>query len=412
MEKTVVELFAGVGGFRCGLNKVELKNDKVKENGNWKFVWANQWEPSTKSQEAFECYSKRFGSEDVSNVDIFKVNKKEIPNHTLLVGGFPCQDYSVAQTLSNSKGIEGKIGVLWWAIADVLKIKKPPFVFLENVDRLLLSPASQRGRDFGIILRSFYDNGYAVEWRVINAGEYGFQQKRRRTYIIAYHKSTNYYKKMKKNNIEDIVFKNGIFVNQFPIKLDPLASNRVNISSYKDLIEVSNNFKNQFYNSGIMFNGEIFTAKLEADCDVIFPLKKIRETKKVEEKYFLSEEKIKKFKYLKGNKRIPRVKPNGESYMYSEGAMAFPDNLDLPARTMLTSESGVSRTTHVIEDYKTSKLRLLTPLECERINGFPDNWTNTGMTDKKRYFMMGNALVVGVVEKIGVELEKIIENEA
>lgn len=412
MEKTVVELFAGVGGFRCGLNKVELKNDKVKENGNWKFVWANQWEPSTKTQDAFDCYSKRFGSEDVSNVDIFKVNKKEIPNHTLLVGGFPCQDYSVAQTLSNSKGIEGKKGVLWWAIADVLKIKKPPFVFLENVDRLLLSPASQRGRDFGIILRSFYDNGYAVEWRVINAGEYGFQQKRRRTYIIAYHKSTNYYKKMKKNNIEDIVFKNGIFVNQFPIKLDPLASNRVNISSYKDLIEVSNNFKNQFYNSGIMFNGEIFTAKLEADCDVIFPLKKIRETKKVEEKYFLSEEKIKKFKYLKGNKRIPRVKPNGESYMYSEGAMAFPDNLDLPARTMLTSESGVSRTTHVIEDYKTSKLRLLTPLECERINGFPDYWTNTGMTDKKRYFMMGNALVVGVVEKIGIELEKIIENEA
>lgn len=411
MEKTVVELFAGVGGFRCGLNKVELKNDKVKENGNWKFVWANQWEPSTKTQDAFDCYSKRFGSEDVSNIDIFEVNKKKIPNHTLLVGGFPCQDYSVAQTLSNSKGIEGKKGVLWWAIADVLKIKKPPFVFLENVDRLLLSPASQRGRDFGIILRSFYDNGYAVEWRVINAGEYGFQQKRRRTYIIAYHKSTNYYKKMKKNNIEDIVFKNGIFVNQFPIKINPLASNRANISSYKDLIEVSNNFKNQFYNSGIMFNGEIFTAKLEADCNVIFPLKKIRETKEVEEKYFLSQEKIKKFKYLKGNKRIPRVKPNGESYMYSEGAMAFPDNLDLPARTMLTSESGVSRTTHVIEDYKTSKLRLLTPLECERINGFPDNWTNTGMTDKKRYFMMGNALVVGVVEKIGIELENIIEKE-
>ena len=412
MEKTVVELFAGVGGFRCGLNKVELKNDKVKENGNWKFVWANQWEPSTKSQEAFECYSKRFGSEDVSNVDIFKVNKKEIPNHTLLVGGFPCQDYSVAQTLSNSKGIEGKKGVLWWAIADVLKAKKPPFVFLENVDRLLLSPASQRGRDFGIILRSFYDNGYAVEWRVINAGEYGFQQKRRRTYIIAYHKSTNYYKEMKKNNMEDIVFKNGIFADQFPIKLEPLASNRANISIYKDLIEVSNNFKNQFYNSGIMFNGEIFTAKLEADCDVIFPLGKIRETKEVEEKYFLSEEKIKKFKYLKGNKRIPRVKPNGESYMYSEGAMAFPDNLDVPARTMLTSESGVSRTTHVIEDYKTNRLRLLTPLECERINGFPDNWTNTGMTDKKRYFMMGNALVVGVVEKIGLKLEQIIEKEA
>lgn len=411
MEKTVVELFAGVGGFRCGLNKVELKNDKVKENGNWKFVWANQWEPSTKTQDAFDCYSKRFGSEDVSNIDIFEVNKKEIPNHTLLVGGFPCQDYSVAQTLSNSKGIEGKKGVLWWAIADVLKTKKPPFVFLENVDRLLLSPASQRGRDFGIILRSFYDNGYAVEWRVINAGEYGFQQKRRRTYIIAYHKTTNYYKEMKKINMKDIVLTNGIFAKQFPTKSEILDSNMTNISNYKDLVDISDNFKNQFYNSGVMFNGEVFTAKLESDCNEVFALRKIRETKDVDEKYFLSEDKIEKFRYLKGYKRIPRIKPNGETYMYSEGAMSFPDNLDLPARTMLTSESGVSRTTHVIEDYKTNKLRLLTPLECERINGFPDTWTNTGMTDKKRYFMMGNALVVGVVEKIGIELEKIIEKE-
>lgn len=411
MQKTVVELFAGVGGFRCGLNRVDLKKNKVIENGNWKFVWANQWEPATKTQEAYECYSKRFGESDVSNVDIFAVNKNEIPDHTLLVGGFPCQDYSVAQTLSNSKGIEGKKGVLWWAIADILKIKKPPFVFLENVDRLILSPASQRGRDFGIILRSFYDNGYAVEWRVINAGEYGFQQKRRRVYIIAYHKSTNYYKTMKRINKKDILLKEGIFAKQFPIGEHEITSNNSDISKYEDLVVVSNNYKNQFYNSGVMINGEIYSAKLEPKCDVIYPLKKIRETKEIDERYFLSYERIDKFRMLKGSKRIPRKKPNGEDYIYSEGAMPFPDNLEAPARTMLTSESGTSRMTHVIEDYKTNRLRLLTPLECERINGFPDNWTDTGMTDKKRYFMMGNALVVDVVERIGIELEKIIENE-
>ena len=211
--------------------------------------------------------------------------------------------------------------------------------------------------------------------------------------------------------MKDIVLTNGIFAKQFPTKSEILDSNMTNISNYKDLVDISDNFKNQFYNSGVMFNGEVFTAKLESDCNEVFALRKIRETKDVDEKYFLSEDKIEKFRYLKGYKRIPRIKPNGETYMYSEGAMSFPDNLDLPARTMLTSESGVSRTTHVIEDYKTNKLRLLTPLECERINGFPDAWTNTGMTDKKRYFMMGNALVVGVVEKIGVELEKIIEKE-
>ena len=411
MQKTVVELFAGVGGFRCGLNRVDLKKNKVIENGDWKFVWANQWEPATKTQEAYECYSKRFGEFDVSNVDIFSVNKKEIPDHTLLVGGFPCQDYSVAQTLSNSKGIEGKKGVLWWAIADILKIKKPPFVFLENVDRLILSPANQRGRDFGIILRSFYDNDYAVEWRVINAGEYGFQQKRRRVYIIAYHKSTNYYKTMKRINKKDILLKEGVFAKQFPIGEHEIISNSSDISKYKDLVDVSNNYKNQFYNSGVMINGEIYSAKLEPKCDDIYPLKKIRETKEIDEKYFLSDERIEKFRMLKGSKRIPRKKPNGEDYIYSEGAMPFPDNLEAPARTMLTSESGTSRMTHVIEDYKTKRLRLLTPLECERINGFPDNWTDTGMTDKKRYFMMGNALVVDVVERIGIELENIIENE-
>ena len=411
MEKTLVELFAGVGGFRCGLNHVELKENKTVEKGNWKCLWANQWEPATKSQEAYDCYVKRFGIDNVSNVDIFEVDKHEIPDHTLLVGGFPCQDYSVAQTLSTSKGIEGKKGVLWWAIEETLAIKQPPFVLLENVDRLLLSPAKQRGRDFGMILRSFYENGYDVEWRVINAGEYGLPQKRRRTYIFAYHKSTNYYKKMQKINERDICFEQGIFAKQFPIKEGYEKIVKNDVSGYKDLLEVSDKFKSEFYNTGVMINGGIYSIKTKPDYNLVYPLRNIREQEKVDDKYFLSESQIEKFTYLKGGKRIPRVKPNGQTYTYSGGAMPFPDNLDAPARTMLTSESGVSRTTHVIEDFKTKKLRLLTPRECERINGFPDDWTNTGMSDKKRYFMMGNALVVGVVEKIGKEIENIIDEE-
>lgn len=411
MKKTAIELFAGVGGFRCGLNHVELKDDKVVENGNWKFLWANQWEPATKSQEAYECYAKRFGEDSVSNVDIFEVDKHDIPDHTLLVGGFPCQDYSVAQTLSNSKGIEGKKGVLWWAIEQTLAIKQPPFVLLENVDRLLLSPAKQRGRDFGIMLRSFYENGYDVQWRVINAGEYGLPQKRRRTYIFAYHKSTNYYKEMQKVKDRDVIFEKGLFVQQFPIKSEYQAISESSISEYKDLKDVSDNFKCQFYNAGVMTNGGIYTVKVKSDYNLIYPLRNIREENPVDEKYFLNDKQIEKFAFLKGSKKIPRVKPNGEPYYYCEGSMPFPDNLDAPARTMLTSESGVSRTTHVIEDFKTKKLRLLTPRECERINGFPDDWTNTGMSDKKRYFMMGNALVVGVIERIGKEIEKLTENE-
>lgn len=411
MKKTLVELFAGVGGFRVGLNHVELKNDKVIEKGNWECLWANQWEPATKNQEAYDCYVKRFGSDNVSNTDIFSVNKHDIPDHTLLVGGFPCQDYSVAQSLTTSKGIDGKKGVLWWAIDETLEVKRPPFVLLENVDRLLLSPARQRGRDFGMILRSLYDNGYDVEWRVINAGEYGLPQKRRRTYIFAYHKSTNYYKEMSKYKDREVIFEKGMFINQFPIKDEYEAINEADLAGFKDLVEVSNMFKCTFYNAGRMHDGGIYTVKVKADYNLIYPLRNVREENEVDSKYFLSGDKLKKFEYLKGSKRIPRVKPNGEPYFYAEGAMPFPDNLDAPARTMLTSEGGVSRTTHVIEDFKTKKPRILTPVECERIDGFPDGWTNTGMSEKKRYFMMGNALVVGVIERIGTEIEKIIEQE-
>ena len=413
MKKTVVELFAGVGGFRCGLNKVSLVDNEVKENGNWDFVWANQWEPSTKTQDAYNCYTKRFGIKDASNVDIFGVDKNNIPDHTLLVGGFPCQDYSVAQTLSNSKGIEGKKGVLWWAIDEILKTKKPPFVLLENVDRLLLSPAKQRGRDFAIILRSFMDNGYGVEWRVINAADYGMPQKRRRVFIFAFHKSTNHYKSLVKKDLKNIIFNDSIFAHEFPIKDKELDSNSLSISKddFVDLVDITNNFKGQFLNAGIMINGNVYTSKVEKDCEDLFPLKNIIEKEEVDSKYFLNEETLEKFKYLKGSKRIPRVKPNGEPYMYSECAMPYPDNLEAPARTMLTSEGGVSRSTHIVEDFLTKKIRLLTPLECERINGFPDHWTDTGMTVKRRNFMMGNALVVGIVERLGNQIEMIIEKE-
>ena len=415
MKKTVVELFAGVGGFRCGLNDVTLKDEQVQENGNWDFIWANQWEPATKAQEAFTCYTQRFNDlEKASNKDIRLVKiETEIPEHTLLVGGFPCQDYSVARSLANGKGIKGKKGVLWWQIDKILNIKKPPFVLLENVDRLLLSPAKQRGRDFGIMLRCFLENDYGVEWRIINAADYGMPQKRRRVFIFAFHKSTKYYQMLEKQSLENVISESGIFIKQFPAMTESIPTSTTNLSKaeYPDLMDVNNNFKMQFYNAGVMMAGQVFTAKLTNICEAPFPLKKLIQTEPVDDTYFLSEHQLEKFKFMKGSKKIPRVKPNGEAYFYAEGAMPFPDNLEGPARTMLTSESSINRSTHVVKDINTGNLRFITPLEAERINGFPENWTNTGMSNKKRYFMMGNALVVNVVKKIGNEIEKIIENE-
>ena len=412
MEKTVIELFAGVGGFRVGLNKIESYDETghAIENGNFRFVWANQWEPSTKVQHAFDCYNLRFPGENNSNTDISCVDKKKIPNHSLLCGGFPCQDYSVARSLSKEKGIEGKKGVLWWQIRDILIAKKTPFVFLENVDRLTKSPAKQRGRDFGIMLRCLDELGYAVEWRIINAANYGFPQRRRRTYIFAYKKGTKFYKNITKIAPNDVVSKSGIFAKTFPIDNAELKIKKSCLKNYVDLVDFSDNYNFIFENSGYMFDGVVYTAKTMPAYTKPVILKDIVQNN-ADQHFYLNEEKIEKFKYLRGSKKIPRKDANGFEYMYSEGAMSPFDELSLPGRTMLTSEGSVNRSTHIIKDPISNKLRILTPIECERLNQFPDNWTNSGMPERRRYFMMGNALVCGIVRKMGVEIEKIIEEE-
>ena len=414
MKKTAIELFAGVGGFRVGLNHVTLGEDgKAIEENRFDFVWANQWEPSTKTQDAFDCYKLRFYNGDeneFSNEDISTVNKKNIPDFTLLTGGFPCQDYSVARSLSQEQGIEGKKGVLWWQINDILKAKKPPFVLLENVDRLLKSPSKQRGRDFGIMLRCFADNNYSVEWRVINAAEYGHPQKRRRVYIFAYKNNTKHSKKISKNTPNEIFISKGIFATEFPVSHTSTIST-CDLNEYTDLIQVSDNFKFGFENAGYMNKGIIYTTKVTPTLENPITLEEIILNEDIDEKYFLSESQNEKFSYLKGSKKIPRIdKKTGFEYMYSEGAMSYPDSYDNPGRTMLTSEGTVNRSTHVVVDRKTKALRLLTPVECERLNQFPDNWTST-MSDKRRYFMMGNALVTGIIKKLGNSIEHYIENE-
>lgn len=412
MDKTVVELFAGVGGFRVGLNNIINidENGKAIENGEFEFVWANQWEPSTKVQHAFDCYNLRFNESNNSNVDISLVNKKEIPNHSLLCGGFPCQDYSVARSLSNEQGIEGKKGVLWWQIRDILKAKKSPFVLLENVDRLVKAPSKQRGRDFGIMLRCFAELGYTVEWRIINAAEYGLPQRRRRIYIFAYKNDTNFAKQIKKYKAKDILQTKGIFAKQFPVNDINIEVKSVNIMEYKDLVDLSNEFKFPFENSGVMINRVIYTVKTEPKYIEPVTLSQIV-VGDADNHYFLDKNQKKKFEYLRGHKTLERVSKDGHKYNYSEGAMSPYDDLSLPGRTMLTSEGSINRSTHIIKDPRNDELRILTPVECERLNQFPDNWTNSGMPEKRRYFMMGNALVCGIVKKLSIEICNIIDNE-
>lgn len=419
----VVELFAGVGGFRLGL---EGWNGKSASSGYknvlispYEVVWSNQWEPSTKTQHASMVYEYRFGKDVHLNEDISQVDVSKIPDHDLLVGGFPCQDYSVATTLKNSKGLIGKKGVLWWSIHRILSEKrnKPKYLFLENVDRLLISPSGQRGRDFAIILQSLNELGYAVEWRVINAADFGMPQRRRRTFILAYLKGTEIYESIKEGSPTEWILEEGTLAEAFPV----VSESSLFPKEFKlkgDIVTISENFNKNgktgiFENSGVMVNGLVTTIKTQPNYNGNYTvLKDLIQNGEVTSEFYINNNDLDKWIYLKGPKKEMRTNTQGFEYNYSEGGMIFPDPLDKPSRTIITGEGGKSpsRFKHVIQTPK--GFRRLSPVELERLNMFPDNHTKLeGVSDTKRAFFMGNALVVGVIEKIGIALNQKIKNE-
>lgn len=401
-----VELFAGVGGFRLGLEEASNK---------FKVIWANQWEPSMREQYGFDCYTKHFGKSEKHVCEDIAIAKKYIPNHDLLVGGFPCQDYSIMK--KHSLGIEGQKGALWWQIDSIVREKRPKYILLENVDRLISSPASQLGRDFSVILRCLYESGYAVEWRIVNASDYGCAQRRRRVFILAIYKDTAIYKLLTESvcanglkSMHKYVMEYGVFAKAFPIKdhKKVYTDNWIDEIKYENVGTVLKHQKVRLYNTGVMVNGRIYSVDVESDKEKFIPIKSIQETEMVDEHYFLKEEDMKKWMYAKGAKKELRVTKDGRRYYFTEGSVKFPEDLNLPSRTILTSESQVGRTSHVVKDLLTGRLRTLTPVECERLNGFPDGWTDTGMPEKMRYFCMGNALVVPLIVRIAKTLENVI----
>ena len=458
MPIKIVELFAGVGGFRLGFEGEPGKANRDK----FKVVFSNQWEPSTKKQHAAEIYAKRWdlmpinGSEtrfkgkvhhdDVFfNEDIATIDVEDIPAHDLLCGGFPCQDYSVAKTLDKAAGLEGKKGVLWWEIHRIAKHHKPKYLLLENVDRLLGSPRLQRGRDFAVMLASLDEIGYCVEWRVINAAEYGFPQRRKRVFIFA--------KRIKDSNNQfdsiqarEVIETTGLFARAFPVfPLEVLSvpSFLLRKNQDDDLADITSKFNtgklsttSPFANAGFMVNGHVYTSRTRPNHkgekvtlgDVLLT------PRLVDEQFILSAESLLKEKgwiYLKGGKKEMRKTPQGFEYKYSEGPITFPDDVNRASRTIITGEGGTSasRFKHVVTFKPTKKqrknlaldsdgavkvrenlnlkkaewLRRLTPIELERLNGFPDNHTQSA-SETKRAFFMGNALLVGIIANLAKEL--------
>lgn len=399
----VLELFAGVGGFRVGLEKA---------SPTFKTLWSNQFEPSRKSQDAFEVYNYHFPDSENWNEDITTISDERFSalkgQVDLIVGGFPCQDYSVARTKKDEKGIEGKKGVLFWEIIRATKLSNPKYLLLENVDRLLKAPSKQRGRDFAIMLRAFADLGYGVDWRVINPADYGWCQRRKRVFLFVYRKDTDYFKQQQ--TLEDFgVGSSGIFESTHETKAEIVKDRTLSFTLPEDIIEVSDSFSTQFWNTGGMIEGKVVTKELEPYYDgASLVLRDVLEhPSDLSDSLYLSEDKVDKFHYLRGAKKFERTNSEGFTYTYSEGEMSLVDSADLPSRTLLTSEGAISRTTHLVEDSK--GYRLLTALETERLQGFPDNWTKIKLSKGKevvvsntrRKFFMGNALVIEVVENLG-----------
>jgi DNA (cytosine-5)-methyltransferase 1 len=395
MGLETVELFAGVGGFRIGL-----------ERAGHEVIWSNQWEPSIQAQHASNCYAEHFGEENHTNVDINEVDAEEVPDHELLVGGFPCQDYSVAQT--GAEGIEGEKGALWWEIERITRAKRPKYLLLENVNRLLRSPTDQRGRDFGVLLHCLHDLGYNVEWRVINAADYGYATKRRRVFIFAGRRDTDWGEWLDKEADQPHYFTSkGFFPREFPIDSQqqqqfPVARSP-DASLLGDPKQTSDEFEFDFEKTGAMVDGDIWTRDVDPDTEAGETLGDILEQGGVPDKYFIPDDELERWEYMKGAKEEERTADSGYEYTFSEGAVPFPDKLDEPARTLLTSEgtTGAGREKHAVEDPETGDLRILTPIEIERIMDFPEGWTDTGMPENWRYTCMGNALVVGLVEQMG-----------
>ena len=325
MRIKMAELFAGVGGFREAVEHSSLKN-------HFEVSWSNQWEPSESAkhgdlQNANRVYIAKFGKHGHYTDDIHLITDsekklpKDIADIQMLVGGFPCQDYSVAKPKNAAKGIRGPKGVLWWSIERILRDVRPNYVLLENVDRLINSPSANRGRDFAVILKGLDSLGYIVEWRIVNAADYGFPQKRRRIFILAYQKDSPAAKKINATKLaaDDAIDSKGLMALGLPCRPDSEKS-CYDLTEYASDNELGAKYKapagkSPFFTAGFVINGKAWTKVVKAIIPKkTTPLGQIllspdKDTLPANSASFrVSPDVLPKWAYAKGRKNEPRRK--------------------------------------------------------------------------------------------------------
>lgn len=329
-----IDLFAGVGGFRYGIDRLNpsrsdkadsqniasIKNKLRRRKKPLTCVYSNEWDKFANS-----VYRRNYGECD--STDIRKIDAGQLPDFDLLFGGFPCQAFSVA---GKRGGFNDTRGTLFFEIARIAKEKQPRFLLLENVRGLLFH---DNGRTFTVILNALDELGYDAQWQVLNSKYFGVPQNRERVYIIA---------NLRGEPRPQV----------FPITRE----NRKNTKSSDDVKQGSQKF--------------IKTRYLGQNGSLISDLTTLQASE------------------------IAHVIDNS----YPSRTRIYTD----VAPTVRDYGSGGNKMPMV------NGIRRLTPIECERLQGFPDDWTKYGMfsqeiSDSQRYKMMGNAVTTNVVTAIMVE---------
>jgi DNA (cytosine-5)-methyltransferase 1 len=294
----VVELFAGVGGFRLGL-----------ERAGHQIVWANEWD-----KYAAQTYDKNFGGH-IDRRDITTIPAEDIPPHDLICGGFPCQAFSIA---GKRRGFDETRGTLFFDIARIAAHHKTKYLLLENVKNLLTHDG---GHTFTTIIRTLDELGYDCQWQVLNSKNFGVPQNRERVIIVGH------------------------------LRTEP----RPQVFPFLEDAELAAIARGQTRPQAQISNAlRAHTSGGRGDVEDSFIIQR------------------------------PRGKNEGNLVAIA------------PTVQMGMSDGNITL-------MQGDAIRRLTPVECERLQSFPDGWTG-GQADTRRYHQMGNAVTVNVIEAVARRL--------
>lgn len=370
-----IDLFAGIGGFHYGIDRInsarpdeeantniaDVKNQTIGNQKAFSCVYSNEW-----NQYASSVYKKHYGKCDTT--DITRVTAEDIPDHDLLVGGFPCQAFSMA---GKRAGFNDTRGTLFFDVARILKAKRPRYFILENVKGLL---SHEHGQTFKTILTVLADFGYNIQWNVFNSRHFGVPQNRERVYIIGNLRG------LPRPEILFITGKNG----------EDIRVGRNDEPETERVIRTRQLGQNGKLTSPIA--NAIQSTEIPCVIDNAYPNRA-----RVFSKYAPTVR-----DYGSGGNKMPMVVDHGKAKL-TEVANTVDANY-------FKGLDNHGQRTGIKEG---ARIRRLTPVECERLQGFPDNYTKYGeggaeISDSQRYKMLGNAVTTNVVTAVAEAVYKAI----